>query len=115
MGASTAKPLTLTSSLLFAMNVGLKKTTSTALVAINIFALNAYLTLMIFSMNQTLNRQMEKIYWTTKDGVKLDINEMSIEHLRNTLKMIVRNESHLRDFDDRISLQDLEAENYGCR
>ena len=33
---------------------------------------------------------MSKIYWTTKDGSKIDVNEMSIEHLRNTLKMIIR-------------------------
>ena len=29
------------------------------------------------------------IYWTTKDGNKINIDEMSIEHLRNTLKLIV--------------------------
>lgn len=33
---------------------------------------------------------MSKIYWTTKDGSKIDVDEMSIEHLRNTLKMIIR-------------------------
>jgi hypothetical protein len=32
----------------------------------------------------------EKVYWTTKDGRKLDVDEMSVEHLRNTLKMIIR-------------------------
>jgi hypothetical protein len=31
----------------------------------------------------------EIIYWTTKDGNKINIDEMSIEHLRNTLKLIV--------------------------
>lgn len=30
-------------------------------------------------------------YWTTKDGTRVDIDKMSVEHLRNTLKMIVRN------------------------
>lgn len=33
---------------------------------------------------------MEKVYWTTKSGQKIDIDEMSVDHLRNTLKMIVR-------------------------
>ena len=32
-----------------------------------------------------------KYYWTTKDGTKIDVDEMSTEHLRNTLKMILRN------------------------
>ena len=32
-----------------------------------------------------------KEYWKTKEGVLVDIDEMSTNHLRNTLKMIVRN------------------------
>lgn len=32
-----------------------------------------------------------KYYWTTKDGTKIDVDEMSTAHLRNTLKMILRN------------------------
>lgn len=32
-----------------------------------------------------------KYYWTTKDGRKIDVDEMDIDHLRNTLKMILRN------------------------
>lgn len=32
-----------------------------------------------------------RYYWTTKDGTKIDVDEMSVEHLRNTLKMILRN------------------------
>lgn len=31
------------------------------------------------------------VYWTTKSGEKVDIDQMDIQHLRNTLKMIVRN------------------------
>ena len=31
------------------------------------------------------------VYWTQKNGVKIDIDTMDIQHLRNTLKMIVRN------------------------
>lgn len=34
---------------------------------------------------------MEKIYWTTKTGEKINIDDMSVNHLRNTLKMIIRN------------------------
>ena len=32
-----------------------------------------------------------KYYWTTKDGTKIDVDDMSTEHLRNALKMILRN------------------------
>ena len=34
---------------------------------------------------------METIYWTMKNGQKINVDEMSVEHLRNTLKMIIRN------------------------
>lgn len=39
---------------------------------------------------------MEKkiIYWTTKDGQKIDIMSMDVNHLRNVLKMIVNNSSN---------------------
>lgn len=32
------------------------------------------------------------VYWTMKDGNKISIDSMDITHLRNTLKMIVRNQ-----------------------
>lgn len=34
---------------------------------------------------------MKKYYWTTKDGQKIDIDLMTESHLRNVLKMILRN------------------------
>ena len=30
-------------------------------------------------------------YWTQKDGTKISVDDMDINHLRNTLKMIIRN------------------------
>ena len=33
---------------------------------------------------------METIYWVTKTGDRIDVDKMSVEHLRNTLKMIIR-------------------------
>ena len=33
----------------------------------------------------------EKIYWTMKNGNKIDVDQMKESHLRNTLKMIIRN------------------------
>ena len=34
---------------------------------------------------------MRKYYWTTKTGQKIDVDLMGENHLRNTLKMILRN------------------------
>lgn len=34
---------------------------------------------------------MKKYYWTTKDGQKIDVDLMIESHLRNVLKMILRN------------------------
>jgi len=31
-----------------------------------------------------------KVYWTTKNGEKIDVDKMTESHLRNTLKMILR-------------------------
>jgi len=33
----------------------------------------------------------EKVYWTQRDGSKIDVDQMTLTHLRNTLKMILRN------------------------
>ena len=33
---------------------------------------------------------MEKVYWTMKNGQKIDVDQMDINHLRNTLKMLIR-------------------------
>lgn len=56
----------------------------------------------------------EKIYWTMKDGNKIDVDEMSIEHLRNTLKMIIRQTSSYpkscpTTIEEADSLSDYEA------
>lgn len=32
----------------------------------------------------------EIVYWTTRDGEKISIDDMDINHLRNCLKMFVR-------------------------
>jgi len=67
---------------------------------------------------------MAKEYWTTKSGRKIDIDIMDIDHLRNTLKMIVRQNKHTNqtcpnNIDEAIDLIALEceydAENFGCR
>ena len=35
---------------------------------------------------------METVYWTMKNGQKIDVDTMDIQHLRNTLKMIIKNQ-----------------------
>jgi len=35
--------------------------------------------------------KQKKYYWTQKNGCKIDVDTMDINHLRNTLKMIIRN------------------------
>lgn len=34
-------------------------------------------------------------YWIQKNGKQIKVDDMSIEHLRNTLKMLIRNSSKL--------------------
>ena len=34
---------------------------------------------------------MKKYYWTMANGQQIDVDHMDINHLRNTLKMILRN------------------------
>ena len=37
-----------------------------------------------------------KVYWTMKNGQKIDVDTMDINHLRNTLKMIIRNQIRVK-------------------
>jgi len=33
----------------------------------------------------------DKVYWTQRDGTRINVDDMTLTHLRNTLKMIIRN------------------------
>ena len=55
------------------------------------------------------------VYWKTKDNRKINIDEMSIEQLRNIVKMIVKQNQDYQDtcphnIDDAISLEKKETE-----
>lgn len=57
----------------------------------------------------------EIAYWTTKSGSKINIDEMSIEHLRNTLKMIIKANQNVQknyphNISDAIAFSDEEVE-----
>lgn len=42
-----------------------------------------------------------KVYWTTKDGRSLDVDEIEINHLRNLVKyLIIKNEELQAQIDD---------------
>jgi hypothetical protein len=58
---------------------------------------------------------MNILYWTTKNGSKINIDEMSIEHLKNTLKMIVKQNQTVQkncphNINDAIAFSDKEVE-----
>ena len=36
----------------------------------------------------------EKVYWIMKNGVKVDVDQMTESHLRNVLKMLIRNNTN---------------------
>lgn len=38
---------------------------------------------------------MEILYWTMHNGQKINIMDMDMQHLQNTLKMIVRNNNKI--------------------
>ena len=46
-----------------------------------------------------------KTYWTTQNGNKIDIDEMDINHLRNTLKMLVRNTEKKKQAKPKFQIQ----------
>jgi hypothetical protein len=39
---------------------------------------------------------MKTVYWTMRNGQKIDVDKMDIQHLRNTLKMIIRNQERVQ-------------------
>ncbi len=43
--------------------------------------------------------EKEIIYWTTKDGIKINVDKMDLTHLRNTLKMIIRNHNAAKSIE----------------
>lgn len=46
------------------------------------------------------NRNNGSIVWTTKDRRKIPINEMSYEHLLNTINMIMQIQERDQEYDD---------------
>jgi len=38
----------------------------------------------------------DNVYWTMKNGQKINVDDMDINHLRNTLKMIIKSRTKTR-------------------
>ena len=58
---------------------------------------------------------MNIVYWTTTDNRKINIDEMSVDHLRNIVKMIVKQSQDFQNtcphnVDDAMSLEIEESE-----
>ena len=45
----------------------------------------------------------DKVYWTTAKGVKIDVDTMDINHLRNTLKMILRHNQNVAEYNREVA------------
>jgi len=37
----------------------------------------------------------QKVYWTMRDGTKVDVDAMDVNNLRNTLKMLIRSANNI--------------------
>jgi len=49
---------------------------------------------------------MTKVYWRTRKGELIDVDDMDINHLRNTLKMLIRNKiKQVNSQKKRIAMQ----------
>jgi len=45
---------------------------------------------------------MKEEYWTTKDGQKIAVGDMTDEHVRNTLRMIIRKAREMKEHQELI-------------
>jgi hypothetical protein len=46
---------------------------------------------MLELINNLKKMKNKTYYWTTKTGEKINVDDMDLNHLRNALKMIIRN------------------------
>ncbi len=78
------------------------------------------------------NMSNQPVFWKMRDGKLISVDEMDINHLRNVLKMIIRNSTNAKpkvefklngdmaqSFNDDMELWEIEAEynaeDYGCK
>ena len=44
---------------------------------------------------------MEAVYWTMKNGQKINVDDMDVKHLKNTLKMLIKKASTVKPTEPR--------------
>jgi hypothetical protein len=61
----------------------------------------------------------DKVYWTMKDGRKINVDDMDMNHLRNALKMLIRTanstaiqKANKKPFEVNGELAQIDADNY---
>lgn len=61
-----------------------------------------------------MNKQ--KYYWKTAEGKVIDVDDMDINHLKNTLKMIIRNNQTQQNkpLQTKTDCQELEDSLWDC-
>ena len=55
---------------------------------------------------------MKNVYWTMKNGQKIDVDTMDIQHLRNTLKLIINNKARVNVTKPKFQIQGEMAQNF---
>ena len=55
---------------------------------------------------------MENVYWTMKNGQKINVDTMDIQHLRNTLKLIINNKARVHATKPKFQIQGKMAQNF---
>ena len=56
---------------------------------------------------------MKEEFWTQRDGTRIAVGNMDVEHLRNTLRMILRNQREQRilistKYDEMSGIDDMD-------
>lgn len=58
---------------------------------------------------------MKEQYWTTANGKTIAIGDMTLEHLRNVLRKLIREDRIIKNQDTENLLEDEVNASYGCQ
>lgn len=54
----------------------------------------------------------DKVYWKQKNGVLISIDDMDINHLRNVLKGIIRNNEKIDEYNKQVRLHNAKKSSF---